>query len=167
MDKDKNNIKEESPQITSKELLEGYKQMLSWLFISTASVIVGLGGILLLAHYYLLTHENKPDLPILLFVASAGSLGALLSALMRMYNFKDLPKALFIQDLSEPRKKYLRIYSAVPILVGFTSATVLYLAVAGQIVDGELFADFKCKLENEVCVSFKDFFSYGPEAEID
>jgi hypothetical protein len=40
-------------------------------------------------------------------------------------------------------------------------ASVLFLAVAGNLVGGEMFPSFVCKIDD--CNSFVGLFSYGPE----
>jgi hypothetical protein len=167
MDEEEVKEPENNSMFTGDELLDGYRQMLTSMFYSVGGILIALVAVSLIIHYFMAPSSGENDLPVLMFVAVAGALGALISALMRMYTLKDLPRVLFHPNLRNLRNKYLAMYSFVPVLVGSVSATVLYLAVAGELIGGELFANFDCKLESGNCKSFRDFFSYGPKMEVD
>ena len=141
--------------------LEAYRQMLVALFcaafvVAALFVIIGLlidAGVIPVARHG----------PVLVAVAFAGALGALFSALLRMYTLKDLPRALLHPGLRGLRNRYLIAYASVPPLVGFLGASVVYLAVLGGIIDGDLFPNFQCKLDApDACNTFIGFFAYGP-----
>ncbi len=78
-----------------KRILGAYKQMLAYLFVAALAVI---GVLLLLNLPFFLLQSSDPQAPdsssIFATVILAGSLGALFSALIRLYNFDDLPQAL-------------------------------------------------------------------------
>ncbi len=83
------------------------------------------------------------------------SLGAFFSALIRLYNFEDLPKALILRELEDLPKGHLLIYSFVPAVVGSISATVLYLIFAADLLQGGLFPKFGCDLGDNNCNLFR------------
>ena len=129
----------------SHALLVAYGQMLIWLFLSTVTVII---VILIPLLIYTFFHnpnglENKP--PPLLFLSLAGCLGAFFSALIRLYNFADLPKALVLKDLQGMPPLHLLIYSLVPAIVGGISACVLYIFFSTGIVSNTIVPGFACK----------------------
>jgi hypothetical protein len=113
--------------------------------------------------YFFNKDPTAKEPSIFLIVALAGSLGAFVSALTRLYHFQDLPTALVAEDLKGLHSIYLAIYSFVPPFVGAISAAVLYMVFAGGLFDGALFPHFVCKLD-QGCRSFANFISYwGPD----
>jgi len=136
---------------------EAYRQMLTSLFSATLTVVLVMTVIAFIIHLTL-----KVDPPILLGVAMFGALGALFSALMRLYTLRDLPKALFHPDLEHLRNKYLLMYSFTPIIIGFIAAVIVYLAVLSGVLGGEVFPTIHCPAEKEPCDSFDGLFNYGP-----
>ena len=82
--------------VLRRRLLGAYKQMLASLFIATLVVIAA--TLLLIVPFYIIQQLNggKPSESSSIFgtVVLAGALGALFSALIRLYNLEDLPKAL-------------------------------------------------------------------------
>ena len=80
---------------------------------------------------------------------------------MRLYSITELPAALLHVELAKLRNRYLLMYSLIPPIVGMIGASVLFLAVAGNLVGGEMFPSFVCKIDD--CNSFVGLLSYGPE----
>lgn len=148
-------LKEQDPSAAIRdELLESYKQVLLCVFVATVILVVTLAISLLIPW---------PERKVLVFVALAGALGAFFSALMRLYNFEDLPKALLTGGPQLP-KLYLFMYALIPPIVGAVAATALYLVFASKFVEGTLFPVFDClKVTKEPCTSFNDFLNeFGP-----
>jgi hypothetical protein len=126
--------------------------MLVALFVSTLVLIFAL--IALLLPFSFIGGTGK-DPPFIFAVVLAGSLGAFFSALIRLYNYEDLPRALVLQELSGLPRTHLVIYSLVPAVVGAIAATVLYTVFAAELLQGGLFPTFRC--ESERCEYFKSF----------
>ena len=147
--------------VLRRRLLGAYKQMLASLFIATLVVIAA--TLLLIVPYYIIQQLNggKPSESSSIFgtVVLAGALGALFSALIRLYNLEDLPKALVAQDLEGLPSKYLFIYSLVPIVVGAIAAAVLYLVFAAKFLTGNFAPEFDC-IHGDGCATFLDFVAH-------
>lgn len=152
-----------SGQKAGQNLLAAYKQVLACLFLAAFAIVVVVIGVLLYA-FTDATHEPS----ILLIVFFTGLLGALFSALMRLYQFENLPRAIIDEKLKGLTNAHLFMYSLIPVMVGGIAAAVLYVVFAGQLLEGGLFPKFICKAENKTCGSFADLIhNYGPEAASD
>jgi hypothetical protein len=141
--------------------VEVYRRLLSSYFISTLAV----AGFVLLPS--VLAHarrglEAPMDLPILVFVALFGAMGAFFSALMRLYRLEGMSRALTSEDLRRLRSPYLVLYSLIPPLTGVIAALVLYLAIAAGLIAGAAFQTFACIAPREACDGFAGFLSYAP-----
>lgn len=159
-----------SDRISRRRVLAVYKQMLVSLFIATLVVIAILTAFLLVffISYYVKGNANTHDPPLMLIVLLAGSLGAFFSALLRLYNFQDLPKAMVARELEGLPKGHLIIYSLVPAVVGAISATVLYMLFASGLVQGDLFPSFVCKKGEAACKTFGMLIGeWGPDEATD
>jgi hypothetical protein len=157
-------------QISRRRILAVYKQMLVSLFIATLVVMVVLVAFVLpfFISYYVQSHADARDPPLLLIVVLAGALGAFFSVLMRLYNFEDLPKALVSPDLDGLPPGYLIIYSLVPAVVGAIAATVLYMLFASGLLKGDLFPSFVCKKGDDLCKTFGMLIGeWGPSQATD
>jgi hypothetical protein len=115
-----------------RRILAAYKQMLAALFVTT--LIVSAVLIALLLPFSFLFNSGNRNPPLIFVVVLAGALGAFFSALIRLYNFEDLPKALILRELEDLPKGHLLIYSLVPAVIGAISATVLYLIFAADLL---------------------------------
>jgi hypothetical protein len=157
---------EPSNPVAEKELrqalrVEVYRRLLSSYFISTLAV----AGLILLPS--ILAHARRGwepplDLPILVFVALFGVMGAFFSALMRLYRLEGMSRALTSEDLRRLRSPYLVLYSLIPPIAGAIGALVLYLAIAAGIVSGAALQTFACVAPREACDGFAGFLSYAP-----
>jgi hypothetical protein len=141
--------------------VEVYRRLLSSYFISTLAV----AGFVLLPS--VLAHARKGwdapmDLPILVFVALFGAMGAFFSALMRLYRLEGMSRALTSEDLRRLRSPYLVLYSLIPPITGVIAALVLYLAIAAGLISGAAFQTFACIAPREACDGFAGFLSYAP-----
>jgi uncharacterized integral membrane protein len=151
-------------------ILTAYKQMLTSLFLATLAVILILFVFLLPFYYqnYGKVDVHTHDPPLMIVVVLAGTLGALFSALLRLYRFEDLPKALFARELVGLPSLHRFIYSLVPVVVGAISATALYLLFASELIKGDLFPAFTCKKGDDNCTTFGLLMSdWGPAQAID
>jgi hypothetical protein len=140
--------------------------MLVSLFMATLLVIIVLAALLLpfFISYYVKGNADTRDPPLLVIVILAGSLGAFFSALMRLYNFQDLPKAIVTRELEGLPRLHLLVYSLVPAVVGAISARVLYMLFASGLVQGDLFPLFKCKKGENMCTTFGMLIGeWGPD----
>lgn len=100
-------------------VLVAYRLMLSSLFVGTLICILVVGvpaGFLA----YGIAQGKHYDIPVQLFVLLLGSLGAFFSALMRLYSFEHLPKALLEDGLKGLANWHLVIYSLVPPVISPT-----------------------------------------------
>lgn len=165
------------------QILAAYKQMLVSLFVATL-VISAAAMVITLSFYYAeklyqvpaaqLSSPGRNDPPLMVILICAGALGAFFSALIRLYNFSDLPKALVDPaGLGQLRSGYLTIYSMVPPVVGAIAATILYISFAAGLLQGVLFPEFECKLGGSggnasVCKTFGNTINdFGPKAATD
>jgi hypothetical protein len=149
-----------------RRILAIYKQMLASLFLATLGIILLLVALVFpfFVSYYLQGNATARDPPLLFVVVLAGALGAFFSALMRLYNFQDLPKALVARELEGLPRWHLLIYSLVPAVVGAISATVIYMLFASGLVQGDLFPLFKCKPGADKCQTFGMLIGeWGPD----
>jgi len=151
-------------QTLAERLLGAYKQMLISLFSATLAIIAAIALLTLLPYA-----KSGTGPSILVLVVLAGCLGAFFSALIRLYNFQDLPKALVAPDFPALSSGHLFVYSLVPAVVGAISATVLYLVFAAGFLAGPLVPSFICKTQSGAdCQSFGGFmYEYGPTAAVD
>jgi hypothetical protein len=148
--------------IDERRILAAYKQMLVALFVSTL-IVTGVLIALLLPFSFLFNADRNP--PLIFVVILAGALGAFFSALIRLYNFDDLPKALVARGLEGLPKGHLRIYSLVPAVIGAISATVLYLVFAADMLQGGLFPKFGCELGENKCDLFRTLLNQWHPAQ--
>jgi hypothetical protein len=101
--------------------------------------------------------------PILTIVQFAGAVGALFSTLIRLYSLEDLPKAIVARELEGLSSSYLLIYSLVPAVFGFVSATAIHMLFASGLLEGGLFPKFICKLSEGKCLDFGTLITeFGP-----
>src|SRR6185369_3495973 len=153
-----------------KGLLNVYRQMLSSLFLATLLLIIMLTGVLLVfdGTYFFHNGDGVKEPSIFLFVTLSGALGAFFSALMRLYKFEDLPKALMDGTLKSLGNRYLIMYSLVPPLVGAIGATVLYVGFAAGLFQGDLFPKFACTPIGKICAGFGSLIEhFGPASAQD
>lgn len=141
--------------------VEVYRRLLSSYFISTLAV----AGLVFLPS--MLAHARKGwdapmELPILVFVALFGAMGAFFSALARLYRLEGTARALTSEDLRRLRSPYLVLYSLIPPITGVIAALVLYLAIAAGLISGAAFQTFACIAPREACDGFAGFLSYAP-----
>ncbi len=159
---------ESIPPAMGKQMFEAYRRMLVSLFIAALlviAVIAALGFAMDIAAAD--GSEDGYQPPITLAVALAGVVGALFSALTRLYDVRDLPKALIHPELRHLGNKYLLMYSLVPVVMGLVASVVVYLAVLGGVINGALFPDISCIAGEGKCNSFMGLFDYGPTEAAD
>lgn len=137
-------------------ILGAFGPMLATLFAAT----VGLAVLI-----FLLLSFGKRISPFLL-VCLCGALGGFVSSLYRLYRLQELPALLSRSDLQDLRVSFKVVYALVPPLIGLVFAAGLYLAFAGELVEGDLFPSFRCFPEaprTNCDDSFVGLFSYAPE----
>lgn len=143
--------------------------MLLYLFFASIAIILFLLSFIFVPYLKCLASgesKNCLDISIFLTVVTAGTLGAFFSALIRLYDFKDLPKALFNNEIAKDRLS-LFIYSLVPALVGGIAAAIMYFLFGGNLLTGGLFPKFSC-LNGHSCLTFNDtLFYYAPSEAAD
>jgi hypothetical protein len=156
---DKETPPQPPPPTNPAEVLAAYRQMLSFLFFATLTIVI------LTATPLIWVVWKKPDvsLPILAYVALSGCLGAFFSALSRLYSLKQLPAALLSVDFRSLRNHYLLMYSLIPPIVGIIGAVFFYVVIASGLIHGDLFQHFKCYLGDDKCNSLNGLLEYGPE----
>lgn len=154
--------------VSRRQILAAYKQMLISLFAATVVIIVVLLVLLLPFFIRYAKDPTTPDPPLLIVVQLAGALGAFFSALIRLYDFRDLPKAVVARELEGLPRVHLIIYSMVPAVVGAIAATVIHMLFAAGLLQGDLFPRFKCDLGENACKSFGSLIgSWGPDHATD
>jgi hypothetical protein len=156
-------------RVSAGYFLGAYKQMLVYLFVAVL-IVIGALSILTIPYFILVSMGKIQSDASSIFGVTilSGSLGALFSALIRLYNVEDLPKALIARELEGMPSKYLLIYSLVPIVIGAIAAAVLYVVFAGKLVTNDVFPVFECRPAGDGCKTFISFISYwGPKAPED
>ena len=139
------------------EILEAYKRMLGYQLGGTV-VLVLIMTLALLISYAIAKYQP----PLLLLVMFAGMLGAFFSALIRLYRIEDLSIALISPTISRLGSRYLFMYSFVPPIVGAIGAIVIYIAFAGDLLQGGLFPKIVCKVPDGCGELAEIVNNYGP-----
>jgi hypothetical protein len=134
-----------------------YAQMLRWSFGATLLVSAILVGCI-----YLTWQAGNP--PFYLFAILAGSIGAFMSTLIRLYNYEEFPRLVEGREHGRLRRSDLTIYSLVPPVVGALSAAILFIAfAAGLVQGGAFFPTFACRAGDNMCGTFdKLIHDFGP-----
>ena len=134
-----------------------YAQMLRWSFGATLLV----SGVLVAA-IVLAWQAGNP--PFYLFAILAGTLGAFMSTLIRLYNYEEFPRLVEGREHGRLRRSDLTVYSLVPPVVGALSAAILFIAfAAGLVQGGSFFPTFACQSGDKMCGSFdKLIHDFGP-----
>ena len=134
-----------------------YAQMLRWSFGATLLVSAILVGCI-----YLTWQAGNP--PFYLFAILAGSIGAFMSTLIRLYNYEEFPRLVEGREHGRLRRSDLTIYSLVPPVVGALSAAILFIAfAAGLVQGGAFFPTFACQAGDRMCGTFdKLIHEFGP-----
>jgi hypothetical protein len=154
--------------VSRRHILAAYKQMLISLFAATLVISSVLIALLLPFFFRYAADNTTPDPPLLIVVQLAGALGAFFSALIRLYNFQDLPKAVVARELEGLPRVHMLVYSMVPAVVGAIAATVIHMLFAAGLIQGELFPVFKCGLGKDSCTTFGSLVgSWGPDRATD
>jgi ABC-type multidrug transport system fused ATPase/permease subunit len=134
-----------------------YAQMLRWSFGATLLV-----SAILVASIVVAWQASNP--PFYLFAILAGTLGAFMSTLIRLYNYEEFPRLVEGRGLDRLRRSDLTVYSLVPPVVGALSAAILFIAfAAGLVQGGSFFPTFACQAGDKMCGSFdKLIHDFGP-----
>jgi hypothetical protein len=152
--------------LSRRRVLDVYKQMLLSLFVALLMVIgILFVPIILFSISYGKGDASLRDPSILTAVQFAGTLGALFSTLIRLYNLEDISKGLVARELEGLSWAYLLVYSLVPPVLGFVSATAIHMLFASGLLAGDLFPKFVCKVNGvNQCLSFGTLITeWGPE----
>lgn len=149
-----------------------HRQMVLWLFFATAALVLLTTTLLLITNGIPAGGVGKSDaetgLTILPMVALAGALGAFVSALNRLYAFKNIFPYAKYTGMLKGTSLYLMIYSTIPPLVGAIAASVLYVIFAAGLITSELFPTFHCTAASGQCDQFSTFLqSWSPTAAAD
>jgi hypothetical protein len=156
MNENKSNNVSPAAHIPPPEQLELYREALLWLFRWTLAVITIICVPLIIMEFF-----NKSILTILILVVLAGALGALFSALTRLYTLRQLPEALLLVDNNRPQGKYLLVFCLVPPIVGMIGSAFFYLFMQSGIVTSNVFVNFTCNASN-ACRDLNCLLSYSP-----
>ena len=134
-----------------------YAQMLRWSFGATLLVSAIIVGFI-----YLTWQAGTP--PFYLFAILAGTLGAFMSTLIRLYNYEEFPRVVQGQGAERLRRSDLTVYSLVPPVVGALSAAILFIAFAAGVVQGgSFFPTFACQTADKICGTFDTLIhQFGP-----
>lgn len=129
----------------SEDILGAYKRMLLIQFLATVSLVF-----VLIISLWLSFHLAKDSPPLLPLIIGAGILGALFSALTRLYNVDHAGAALITPTIKALGGGYILMYSLVPPLIGAIAAVVLYLVFVAKFLSGGLFPAISC-VEGKDC----------------
>lgn len=138
-------------------ILGAYKKLLTYQFSGT----FGLSAAATIALFvsYKFSTESPPLLPLVML---AGVLGALFSALTRLYNVDQAGAALITPTVEKLGGPYLLMYSLVPPLIGAIASVVLYLMFVAKLLSGGLFPDIGC-VEGKTCTTILELMqNYWP-----
>jgi len=142
----------------AKLLLNSYALMLTWLFVVTISLAS------FIAVTAFLSWDKGESPPFLPYVALSGAMGGFISALSRLYGLKDLPALLVQENIRLVRNLHVAMYALIPPVVGMVGAVVLYISMAGDLLDGALFPNFGCPQGPDKCPSgMYGLMEYGPQ----
>ena len=125
----------------SAESLGAYKKMLMVQFFSTVAMIALLAETLLYSYKF----DHSPLL--LPLIMEAGIVGALFSALNRLYNVDQSGADSITPTLNRLSGWYITMYALVPPLIGATAAIVLYLVFVSKLVVTPVFPTVTCQPE--------------------
>jgi hypothetical protein len=131
-------------------ILDAYKKILWAQFGSTVFVIVCVGAVLLWSFYS--SNENKSP-PLLPLIVAAGMLGALFSALTRLYHVDQAGQAVVTNTVSKLGGTVF-LYSFTPPIIGAIAAVVLFLLFGSGLISSPLFPKIVCTVEND-CKTIK------------
>jgi hypothetical protein len=152
-----------------KVVIHAYREMLNYLFLSTLAVV----AILIILIFFpsaisVLSGSGSLFRPsVFLLVAIAGALGAFFSALLRLYELKNLPAALYQNGLAF-RGLSLFIYTLTPALIGCIAASILYLVFQAGLLQDGLFPAIACTPADGKCPGLGALLDgYGPKAPAD
>jgi hypothetical protein len=129
----------------SEDVLGAYKKMLLIQFGATVGLVAVFAASLWLSFH---SASNSP--PLLPLIVGAGILGALFSALTRLYNVDHAGVALITPTIKALGGGYILMYSLVPPLIGAIAAVVLYLVFVAKFLSGGLFPQIDC-VEGRTC----------------
>ena len=154
-------------------IVDAYRQVLDYLFFSTAAVVAALIVLIFFPGLiYASFGWKSAPISIFLLVIMAGTLGAFFSALLRLYEVKNLPAVLYEGAVSLDRGS-LFIYTLTPALIGGIAAAILYLVFQSGLLQGSPFPAMGCPdagrpaAENS-CVGLGALLgSYGPKTPAD
>lgn len=137
------------------EILGAYKVMLLFQFVGT----VGLAALVAAVLWFSFKGNTKSP-PLLPLVVAAGMLGALFSALIRLYNVDQAGKALITSTIQK-LGPYLIFYALVPPVIGAIAAVVLYLIFIAGYLHTDVFPVMKCfKPDEKTCDTVLDLMNY-------
>jgi hypothetical protein len=126
------------------ESLGAYKKLLMVQFFSTLAMIAILGTTLLYSY-------NFQKSPLLLpLIMEAGIVGALFSALTRLYNVDQTGGESITPTINSLNGLYITMYALVPPLIGAIAAIVLYLVFVSKLVQSPVFPTLDCQV-NDGC----------------
>jgi hypothetical protein len=140
-------------------ILDAYKKIL-WAQFGSTIFVIACVSILLLWSFYSSNENNSP--PLLPLIVAAGMLGALFSALTRLYHVDQAGEAVVTNTVGKLGKTVF-LYSVTPPLIGAIAAIVLFLLFGSGLVSSPLFPKIACNVDNG-CKTIKLLMDhYWPE----
>ncbi|WP_411883157.1 hypothetical protein [Polaromonas sp. YR568] len=132
-----------------------HKQLVFWLFAATFILVAATAFILITAGS---SGPGVGEVKIAPVVVIAGTLGAFVSALRRIYSFENIFPSKEYQSFLKGANIYVIAYSSIPPLVGAIAAIVMYLVFSSRMFQSELTPLFVCEIER--CANFMDFLDH-------
>lgn len=129
-----------------------HRQLVFWLFTATFLLVAATTFVLINAG------SGVKEVKIGPVVAIAGTLGAFVSALRRIYLFENIFPSKEYQTFLKGSNIYVIAYSSIPPLVGAIAAIVIYLVFSSKMFQSELTPLFVCEIER--CANFMDFLDH-------
>jgi hypothetical protein len=129
-----------------------HRQLVFWLFAATFLLVAATTFVLLNAG------GSVGEVKIAPVVAIAGTLGAFVSALRRIYSFENIFPSMEYQTFLKGANIYVIAYSSIPPLVGAIAAIVIYLVFSSKMLESALTPAFICDIEK--CANFMNFLDH-------
>jgi hypothetical protein len=144
-------------KIFGPSVIDSYRLLLAYQFGGALLLVVGIVIALLLSYVI-----SKYYPPFHLLVMFCGMLGAFFSGLTRLSKIDDAIAGLDLNSIGFLGARYLVVYSFVPPLVGAIAAVVIYMAFAGDFLQGGLFPKFGCKVDGGCKYLYEIIYDYTP-----
>ncbi|MDB5570526.1 MAG: hypothetical protein JWN93_1709 [Hyphomicrobiales bacterium] len=152
-----------APEPAPPSVLHAYHDTLHFLMFA-ALAAAGLHGLAVAAAGW---SSGVFEPSIFVLVSGAGALGAFVSALLRLYDYRAFAIAVSPERRTLGRLHKL-VYALAPMIIGAVAALAAYLLFAGGVMRGAVFPEFGCGADGAGCVAFQSLVKhFGPSSAAD